>query len=268
MQGGIVIFGHGYVSSHLARALAAQGLHVHVSTRDPKKFNTISSLGATPFLFGDPLPDLPTHILDTIPPVNGLPPVLEAYKNFPSTIRWAGYLSTTGVYGAQSGDKITETSPTDATHPRASARLTSEAAWAATGLPLHIFRLAGIYGPHRNMLQRIIENDFTGLPNDGLPVHRIHVEDIVQTLMASMATPTPGEVFNLCDDDPAPTYDVLCHAADLLSRAHPQIPEGTSGRMTADHPRHISNTKLKKELGVTLRHPTYREGLATLVKQL
>lgn len=268
MQGGIVIFGHGYVSSHLARALAGQGLHVHISTRDPKKFNTISSLGATPFLFGDPLPDLPTHILDTIPPVNGLSPALEVYTTFPSTLRWAGYISTTGVYGAQSGNDITEASPTDATHPRAAARLKSEAAWATTKLPLHIFRLAGIYGPQRNMLQRVIENDFTGLPNDDLPVHRIHIEDIVQTIMASMATPTPGEIFNLCDDDPAPTYDVLCHAADLLGRTHPVIAPGTHGRMTADHPRHISNAKIKQKLGVTLRHPTYHEGLTALAKNL
>ena len=268
MQGGVVIFGHGYVSGHLARALAMQGLHVHISTRDPKKFNSISALGATPFLFGDPLPDLPTHVLDTIPPVNGLPPALGVYKTFPSTIRWAGYISTTGVYGAKSGANITEASPTDSTHPRSAARLQSEAAWAATKLPLHIFRLSGIYGPHRNMLQRVMENDFTGLPNDGLPVHRIHIEDIVQTLMASMAQPTPGEILNLCDDDPAPTYDVLCHAADLLGKAHPTIPFGTTGRMTADHPRHISNTKIKKILGVKLRHPTYREGLHALVSSL
>lgn len=268
MQGGIVIFGHGYVSSYLARALSHQGLHVHISTRDPKKFNSISALGATPFLFGDPLPELPTHILDTAPPHESLPPALQVYTTFPSTIRWAGYISTTGVYGPASGSNITEDSPTDAAHPRGAARLTSEAAWAQTGLPLHIFRLAGIYGPHRNMLQRVIENDFTGLPNDGLPVHRMHIEDIVQTLMASMAQPTPGEIFNLCDDDPAPTYEVLCHAADLLGRAHPAIPQGTIGRMTASHPRHISNAKIKKVLSVKLLHPSYREGLSNLVKNL
>lgn len=268
MQGGVVIFGFGYVGGHLARGLIQQGLHVHISTRDPKKFNSISALGATPFLFGDPLPDFPTHIVDTIPPAQGTSPVVAAYPQIPSTVRWAGYLSTTGVYAPHATSPITEASPTAPHQPRSAARLHSEAAWVATGLPVHIFRLAGIYGPHRHLLQRIINNDFTGLPHDGLPVHRIHIDDIVQTLMASQAQPTPGEIFNLCDDNPAPTYDVLCHAADLLGRPHPAIPFGTPGRMTAPHPRFISNEKIKAALGVRLRYPSYREGLADLVEQL
>ena len=268
-----MLFGHGYVTSYLARALVGLGHSVHISTRNPAKFNTIISLGAHPFVFGDPLPEATTAVVDSIPPVGGMPPALSLYPYaWPPGLRWVGYLSTTGVYAdppQPTTTPLTEAAPllTDPTH-RSYGRVTSEAAWQATGLPVHHFRLAGIYGPGRNMLQRVLEADYHGLGHDGRLVHRIHVADIVQVLLASLSHPTPGEAFNVCDDQPAPTYDALSYAAELLGKPVPAIAPGTKGAMSPTTNRHLSNAKIKQILGIKLHYPSYHSGLKQLLSTL
>jgi nucleoside-diphosphate-sugar epimerase len=147
----------------------------------------------------------------------------------------------------------------------------AEQQWLATGLPVHIFRLAGIYGPGRGPFEKVRDGTARRLIKPGQVFSRIHVDDIARVLLASMARPNPGAAYNVCDNDPAPPQDVLSHAAHLLGLPDP--PEVDFA--TADLPpmvrsfysesKRVSNRRIRDELGVALAYPDYRAGLAALL---
>jgi nucleoside-diphosphate-sugar epimerase len=154
---------------------------------------------------------------------------------------------------------------------RADRRARAEAAWLASGLPVHIFRLAGIYGPSRNAFVNLKDGTARRIVKPGQVFSRVHVADIATVLAASIAQPRPGAVYNVCDDEPAPPQDVVAHAAELMGVAPP--PEqayetaelSPMARTCYKDNRRVRNELIKRELGVTLAHPTYREGLAALL---
>ena len=141
-------------------------------------------------------------------------------------------------------------------------------------MPLHIFRLAGIYGPRRNQLQGVIDGTAKRIVKEGQVFSRIHVEDIANVLEASMARPNPGAIYNVCDDEPAPAPVVVAYAAELLGRTPPpEIPFEEAGlspmaRSFYMASRRVSNARMHEELGVTLAYPSYREGLKALLATL
>ena len=168
-----------------------------------------------------------------------------------------------------------KTTPLTPNGPRGRHRVAAERGWCdlmeRSGLPVHVFRLAGIYGPGRNALVTVREGRARRVVKPGQVFSRIHRDDIMQVLLASMRTPDPGAVYNLCDDEAAPPQDVIAYACDLLGVAPPPEIDFDSAELTpmarsfyADNKR-IHNDRIKKELGVTLRWPTYREGLRALV---
>jgi nucleoside-diphosphate-sugar epimerase len=188
-------------------------------------------------------------------------------------LAWAGYLGTTGVYGDRGGEWVDEASPVAPTMPRTRRRVAAEGRWLASGLPVHLFRLAGIYGPGpaRNPLDAVRSGTARRIVKPGQMFGRIHRDDIVQVLCASIARPNPGAIYNLADDEPAPPQDVVAYACALLGTAPPpEIPyeEADLSPMArsfyADN-RRICNARIKEELGVILRYPTYREGLESLL---
>jgi nucleoside-diphosphate-sugar epimerase len=188
-------------------------------------------------------------------------------------LRWAGYLSTTGVYGDCGGAWVDEDSPLAPNVERARRRVEAEQAWRAAGLPLHIFRLAGIYGPGRSAIDSVRAGTARRIVKPGQVFSRIHVEDIAQSVLASLDHPRPGAVYNLCDDDPAPPQEVIAYACRLLGVAPPpEIPWqqalATLSPMAlsfyADSKR-VRNDRMKAELGVTLAYPSYREGLRAIL---
>jgi nucleoside-diphosphate-sugar epimerase len=154
---------------------------------------------------------------------------------------------------------------------RGRARVEAEAGWAALGLPLHIFRLAGIYGPGRGPFEKVRDGTARRIIKPGQVFSRIHVEDIAQVLEASIAQPRPGAVYNVCDDDPAPPEDVIGHAAELLGLPLPPAIPYDEAEMTPmarsfyAESKRVRNDRIKDELGVRLLYPTYREGLAALL---
>lgn len=145
--------------------------------------------------------------------------------------------------------------------------------WRIDKLPVHIFRLAGIYGPGRNALETVRQRRARRIHRPGQVFGRIHLDDIVATLRASIAKPNPGRAYNLCDDLPAPPDEVIAHACELLGIEPPplepfeQVENSLSpmARSFYGESKRVSNRRIKDELGVVLSWPTYREGLAGLL---
>ncbi|NKX45163.1 SDR family oxidoreductase [Roseicyclus persicicus] len=279
----LLIFGYGYSAKALVAELALPPGHVRVTTRSAGKADRLAAQGLTARVFPgtDMGPDLAwaTHVLVSAGPEGGQDPVLaearDAFVAHAGRLDWVGYLSTTGVYGDHAGGWVTEDTPLTPSTERGRARVAAETEWQALhrehGLALHIFRLAGIYGPGRGPFEKVREGTARRIVKPGQVFSRIHVEDIAQVLAASMARPDPGAAYNVCDDDPAPPQDVIGHAAELLGLPlPPEIPfdEAELSPMAASfyaESKRVDNRRIKEELGVRLRYPDYRAGLAALL---
>jgi nucleoside-diphosphate-sugar epimerase len=285
MGGTLLSIGHGYSARALARRLMAEGWTVIGTTRSADKAARLAAEGVEALVWpGAPLgPALAraTHLLTSVSPDEAGDPVLlaeaGAIAEAAPRIAWAGYLSTTGVYGDHAGAWVDETTPLTAGTRRGEMRVAAEAAWEAlaarSGLPLHIFRLAGIYGPGRGPFEKVRDGTARRIVKPGQVFSRTHVEDIAQVLHASILRPNPGAAYNVCDDDPAPPEDVLAHAAELLGLPPPpEVPYDEAemspmARSFYAESKRVRNDRIKDELGVVLRYPTYREGLAALLAE-
>ena len=279
MTNTLFTFGHGFSASALARLLVPLGWTLYGTTRSPANFGKISEQGVTPLLFpGSDLRDAlaqTTHLLlSAAPGENGDPVLAEFGSNMAELmpdLQWAGYLSTTGVYGDHAGGWVDETTPLTPASKRGQHRVMAETQWQSLGLPLHIFRLAGIYGPGRGPFAKVRRGTARRIIKPDQVFSRIHVDDIAQTVLASINRPNPGAIYNLCDDDPAPPQDVIGHAATLLGLPLPLAEDYATADMTpmaqsfyAENKR-VRNDRIKSELGVSLLYPSYREGLSALL---
>jgi nucleoside-diphosphate-sugar epimerase len=199
-------------------------------------------------------------------------PTLRVYKGKLNQVSWIGYLSTTAVYGDHQGGWVNEDTPVTPMSERGRWRAEAEREWLTSGLPVQIFRLAGIYGPGRGPFEKVRNGTAQRVIKAGQVFSRIHVEDIAQVLHASITKGQPGDIWNVCDDDPAPPEDVITHAADLLNLPLPPAVAFDQAEMTPmarsfySENKRVRNDRIKRQLGVTLRYPTYREGLAALLK--
>lgn len=219
-----------------------------------------------------------SHILLSIPPDSAGDPVLATHADDIAHIaglQWVAYLSTTGVYGTRDGGWVDETSELRPTSPRGAARVAAEAAWLDLwrehGVPVHIFRLAGIYGPGRSTLDALRAGTARRIDAGAQVFSRIHVDDIAAVLLASMNKPRPGAIYNVCDDEPAAQEAVIAHAAGMLGMEPPPLTPLAEAALSpmarslyVDNKR-VSNALIKRELGVTLAYPSYREGLAAIL---
>ena len=280
-------FGFGFSAEALARRLAPRGFDVAGTTRSEAKAMRMKAEDVEPWLFADgkgiadPERALAgtTHLLISTPPGEDGDPVLAAHAGLLSRmapdLEWLAYLSTTGVYGDRQGEWVDEESPLEPNTERGRRRLRAERDWTElaerSGAPLHIFRLAGIYGPGRNQLRSLKEGKAKRIVKPGQVFSRIHVDDIAAVLEASIANPHPGAAYNVCDDEPAPPQDVVAYAADLLGQAPPpeiSFEEAELSPMAASFyadSKRVSNRRIREELGVRLAWPTYREGLKALL---
>ena len=278
-------FGYGFSARALVALLQGTGelWRVSATVRNADKQTLLEKDGVTPVVLqsGVGLPDGVlegvTHVLLSAPPeTDGSDPVLAFARETLSqcrSLKWVGYLSTTGVYGDHGGAWIDEETPSGPVGARGWRRQKAEAAWAATGLPMHYFRLAGIYGPGRNSLQSLRQGTARRITKPGQVFSRIHVEDIAQILQASINHPNPGRAYSVCDDLPAPPQEVVSYAAALLDMEPP--PEtafedaelSPMARSFYGENKRIRNDRIKQELGIKLKYPTYREGLAALLAQ-
>ena len=277
MTNSLLSLGHGYSASALARVLIPQGWQVIGTTRDAQGIARLRAQGVQAVLWpGESLaPALAraTHILSSIAPGPLGDPVLAKHtaQIAASDARWVGYLSTTGVYGDHAGGWVDEATPLTPGTDRGRQRVVAEAEWQALGLPLHIFRLAGIYGPGRGPFEKVRDGTARRIIKAGQVFSRVHVDDIAQVLAASIVRPNPGAIYNVCDDDPAPPQDVIGHAATLLGMALPPAFDHSKVELTPmaasfyAESKRVRNDKIKSELGIHLIHSDYRAGLAALL---
>ncbi len=285
--GHLFCFGFGYCARALAKTLRAEGWRISGTCRSPARQARLQARGIAAHRFdrGHPLDDPAgafdgvSHVLHSVPPDAEGDPVLRAHgveiAQLPG-LQWFGYLSTTGVYGDRGGDWVDEDSELRPTGERGRRRVAAEAGWNALlslgYFPLHVFRLAGIYGPRRSALDSVRDRTAKRIVKPGQVFSRIHVDDIVQVLRAAMARPYPGAVYNLCDDDPAPPWEVIDYAAELLGMAPPpavpfeQAQLSDMGRSFYDDNKRVRNERIKRELGVRLTYPSYRDGLRALAQ--
>ena len=276
----LLSFGHGYSAQALARQILSQGWTIYGTTRSAEKAERLRAQGVRPVLWpGGDLSEAfarATHLLVSAGPDESGDPVLARHgaeiARVAPRLEWAGYLSTTGVYGDRQGGWVDESTPPAPSTRRGRLRVEAEAQWRAIeGLPLHIFRLAGIYGPGRGPFEKLRQGTARRIVKPGQVFSRIHVEDIAQVLAASIARPNPGAVYNVCDDDPAPPQEVIAFADGLLGLpVPPEVPfeEAELSPMARSfyaESKRVSNRRIKEELGVTLLFPDYRTGLAALL---
>lgn len=276
-------FGYGYCCEHLANALKLKGdWKISGTTRDPEKRKAMRENGISAFMFDEETPladplymmrDV-THMLISTPPDDDGDPVFEHHAKDIAQItglQWLGYLSTTGAYGDRNGGWVDENSEIRPTSIRGSRRVRAEEQWLSLlyshNLPVHIFRLAGIYGPGRSALDSVRAGVARRIHKPGHAFSRIHVEDIVQVLMASMNAPHAGEAYNLADDHPAPSHEVIEYACQLLGIPAPALIPFEKADLApitlsfyAENKR-INNAKIKNELRVILQYPDYKKGL-------
>ena len=281
-------FGYGFSASALGALLGPAGWSLAGTCRTPEGCHELAGAGvdAVPFSREAPLADPArslagtTHILLSIPPDAQGDPSLDRHGADIAAIEsleWIGYLSTTGVYGDTGGAWVDESAPLAPTGTRGKRRLEAERAWLALGedhgLAVQVFRLAGIYGPGRNALAAVKHGTAKRIAKPGQVFSRIHVADIAQVLAASIAEPRAGAIYNVCDDEPAPAADVVAHACALLGVAPPPLTPledadlSPMARSFYADSRRVSNDRIKAELGVTLRYPNYRAGLAALLAE-
>ncbi len=289
IQRRLFCFGLGYTASRLASVLAVDGWSVAGTCRSAEALATFTAAGMDAFMFDGTRPmDAParalagaTHILTSVPPDDDGDPVLRHHGedimalSGAGGLQWVGYLSTTGVYGDAGGGWVDETSPLAPGGARGRRRVGAERSWLELhrdrGVAVHLFRLAGIYGPGRNAIEQIRSGVARRIVKPGHVFSRIHVDDIVAVLLASIARPHPAAAYNVCDDRPAASHDVMEFACGLLGVAPPPAADFADAELSpmarsfyADN-RRVRNDRIKDELGVTLAYPDYEAGLRAIL---
>jgi len=283
----LLILGLGYSAGFFARAALARGWEVTGTVRSAEKAGRLSRDGIRTLVFNGfavssalaaTVAEADAVLVSVQPGETGDPVLERLSKELTAApnLRWIGYLSTIGVYGDHGGSWIDESVKPSSASARAKVRIAIEDAWLAlgenSGKPVQIFRLSGIYGPGRNTIVKLREGKATRLIKPGQVFNRIHVDDIAGVLMASIARPRAGAVYNVTDDEPAPPQDVVSFAADLSGIAPPPEVPFDPARLSPmaasfyGENKRVSNALVKRELDYAFRYPTYREALRVLVK--
>jgi len=281
----LLIFGLGYSGLRLAGECLDAGWKVSGTVRSPEKADAIRALGIAAYVFaqeGDlPAEDLlsVTHVLDTtVPDENGssAPPELHRLTAAGMKAEWGGYISTTAVYGDCEGRWVTEDDAPNPGSKQGNARLKGEAQWLdwgkTSGAAVHVFRLPGLYGPGRCALDQVTIGRARRIHREGHKTSRIHVDDVNAAILASIAKPNAGRIYNVADDSPTPNAVVIDYACELLNCEPPPLERyedlaPTDPRLRfLKESRLVSNQRLKDELGWKPKFPTYKEGLDNAMK--
>jgi nucleoside-diphosphate-sugar epimerase len=266
---GLVVFGLGYCGERIARAVAARpGWRVVGTSR-----RNLPGLEVVPFEAASGALAGVTHVLSTVgPSEDAVDPVLAAHGAALAALRprWAGYLSSTAVYGDLGGVWFNATREPVPTQPRGVARLAGERAWQAAVPGFELFRLAGIYGPGRSALDAVRGGRARRIHRPGHVFSRVHVDDVVATVLAALDRPRPGAVHDLADELPAPHDEVVAHACALLGVPPPPLEPWERAELSPAlrefyaESRRVSGARTRAALGVALKHPDFRAGLSAL----
>ena len=276
----LLIYGYGYTASYLAETLNTENYLIIGSSREEKKFNSdnkkvkfINNSQVNNCLLKDDI----THILVSVPP-NDLGDIfIQNYRDIITknkNIEWIGYLSATNVYGDHNGELVSESSQTKPKTKKGINRLVAEKQWleliSKFNLPIKIFRLAGIYGPNRNIKERLVKGLVKNIFKEGQFFSRIHVEDIANILNLSMNNITKNKIYNLADDFSCNLnviIEYLCEKNSLIKPAQIDFDD-----MSLDYKKEsfflenkrVDNSLVKKDLLKNFKYPSFKEGYKNL----
>ena len=283
IPGRLVVAGLGYAGTAVAREAVAAGWRVAGTARDPARAAAPPGVEVLAFAEAGPAIAAATHLLATAAPGEEAgDPVLAAHGDAVRAapdLRWIGYVSTTGVYGDRGGGWVEETTPPTPMQDRARRRVAAEARWAdfAGRLPVDVFRSGGIYGPGRSVLDDLREGTARRTVKPGHAFSRVHRDDIALAVLAAMRQErAPGlRVLHLVDDESAESAVVVEGAARLLGvEPPPAVPfeeawpkMSPMARSFWGENRRVANAATKAALGIAWRHPTWREGLAAILRE-
>jgi len=279
----VLLLGAGYSARALIPHFLARKYKVLATTRTAQKGERLKAMGVMPLIFEGTLSKALVQalaqsdiILSSVPPNDQGDPFLN---NLPSSIAslapkasWAGYLSATSVYGDRQGRWAYEDELLRPLTRRGKNRMAAEIAWLETGLPIHVFRLAGIYGPGRSPFNRLRQSKARAVIKPGHVVNRIHVDDIASAVLASIDKPDPVRVYNLADGHPAPPQDVINYAADLIDTQRPPALDHDTANISDmarsfySETKRISNERAMSELGWSPQYKNFRQGLMATLK--
>lgn len=264
----LLCFGFGYVANFLVKELKISFDGTKSKpTEGFIEFNNNSTID--PYLINKA-----SHILISIPPAHSEDIVLDKVGNIlkqNTNLKWVGYLSSTSVYGHKNGEYVDENSLTTPETKIGIDRLKIEKKWLSQDLPIHIFRLAAIYGPNRSIIDRIQDNTARRIYKENHVFSRIYVKDIVNCLSLSMKQPKPYEIYNLADDNPSSQIEMIDYACKLMN-VEPPILEHYDKAILSEMQKsfyqsykRVSNAKIKSELGFTAKYPSYKEGIKDIL---
>lgn len=282
----LLALGCGYSARRLARAVQARGWKVSGTSQSTDGCKILNKLGINAWMFdgSSPLPDQAfegvTHILNSIPPCKcGDNSLLLHHDRLKTsdTLVWVGIFSTTGVYGDANGEWIDEDFPPAPLTKANELRLVMEEDWLRfnidSDVAVQIFRLPGIYGPHRSPFARLHAGQARCIIKKGQVFNRVHVDDIVSACLAGMDHPNAGPVFHIADGTPAASEDVLIYAVGLLGLPPPpSVPIEDAGLPPAaqhfyEECKRLDISKARRELGFTPKYSNYREGLKSILAE-
>jgi nucleoside-diphosphate-sugar epimerase len=282
----LLVMGLGYSGAAVARDAAAGGAEVLGTLRDPSRAAAPPGVTAIAFAEAGGAIARARHLLVTAPPGEAGDPVIAAHRGAidaalaAGSLRWVGYLSTTGVYGDRGGGAVDETTPPAPGQERSRRRLAAEEAWRALvagRAALDLFRVGGIYGPGRSVFDDLRAGTARRVVKPGHAFSRIHRDDIALAVLAAMAQDgAPRQrVLHLVDDEAAESAVVTGHAARLLGLEPPSAVPFESARETMSpmalsfwaENRRVANAATKAALGIAWRYPSYREGLAAILAE-
>ena len=276
----LLIYGYGYTASYLAETLNTENYLIIGSSREEKKFNSdnkkvkfINNSQVNNCLLKDDI----THILVSVPP-NDLGDIfIQNYRDIiikNKNIEWIGYLSATNVYGDHNGELVSESSQTKPKTKKGINRLVAEKQWleliSKFNLPIKIFRLAGIYGPNRNIKERLIKGLVKNIFKEGQFFSRIHVEDVANILSLSMNNITKNKIYNLADDFSCNLnviIEYLCEKNSLKKPAQISFDDMSSDYKKESfflENKRVDNSLVKKDLLKNFKYPSFKEGYKNL----
>ena len=277
----IFIFGYGYTAKHLASKVSNQEIFATSRSLNSSQINQknirIIDPSKTPNILEKYKNEI-THLIISVPPDQSGDIFLKninfnLYKLI--NLKWIGYLSATSVYGDHDGQFVSETSRLLTKSKRGISRQLAEDQWIQLSkkynLPLHIFRIAGIYGPERNILGRIQSRNFTRIIKKGHYFSRIYINDLTNIILASMNKPNPISIYNIADDCPSTLDDVIDYISKKISIIMPNevLYETLSKKEQIEsffsENKKVSNRLIKEELGIILEYPSYKEGYNQII---
>ena len=275
MQASVIVVGAGYTGARLAAALHAAAHPVWLTRRSTAAATALAAtIGPDVHGLGVALPDAaalaaaPPDATWVVlaPPVDAAGTLERAVLDAARAPRHVVYVSSTGVYGPAAGAWVDETAPIAPFGPSGVARVAAERVVTSSGVPWTILRPAGIYGPGRGLVARLRAGSYRVVGDGTTMVSRIHVDDLVAALVAAIARPGTGRIYNVADDEPTTAGGLADELARRLGLPPPpriaaaDASAEQRAMLTAD--RRIANRRLRDELGVQLRFPSWRDGMA------